>query len=155
MFQSNSVIEPEQYNHHNVTPNINASSRKYISQAHKASNITSHNDSYIERNPNEPDIGDIPLTMKIIKTNGYSLNQIFESHRLIDGHYVCKICTKRIYDRISFLSHLRIHTGDWVGRCSKCNRGFSRKAHLINHDKICNFKEGDVSIYEIIIFQFH
>lgn len=93
----------------------------------------------------ETDIGDIHLTMEIIKTNGYTLQQIFNSHSLVNDFYQCKLCSKRISDRNSFIAHLRIHLGDWIGRCSKCNKGFSRKAHLQNHEKICNYEKEEVS----------
>lgn len=86
--------------------------------------------------------------MEIIKANQYTLNQIFKCHSRIDDYYECKLCSKQINTQISFIAHLRLHLGVWIGRCSKCNKGFSRKAHLRNHEKTCNYYTNDeVSAY--------
>lgn len=80
-------------------------------------------------------IGDIPLTNAIIKENNYTLQQVFESHTKVDGIYTCKVCGKLLRSRVTFIVHLRNHTGDWVAYCKPCERGFTRIHSYQMHQK--------------------
>lgn len=99
-------------------------------------------------------IGDIPLTNKVIKENKYTLQQVFECHEKIDDCYTCKVCGKILKSRVTFIIHLRKHTGDWVAYCKPCEQGFSRSSDYESHQKqhndieMSNFKLETLGSYK-------
>lgn len=96
-----------------------------------------------EFDPN--DIGDIPLSEKIIRENKYTVRQVYRSHTYNGGKFTCKVCGKCVSTKDSFIAHLRMHTGEFVAHCRYCGRGVVRKQHLINHEKLCAVGKGRVS----------
>lgn len=92
--------------------------------------------------------GNVPLTDQIIQKQGYTMEQLYLSHTIVDNIWKCKICCKTLGNRESFRAHLRLHTGEFVDHCKLCGRGFTRAWHLKSHKKICGINSGRrVSIF--------
>lgn len=101
------------------------------------------------------DIGDIPLTDKIIKENGYTLEQVYMSHRIVDDIWKCKICDKILCNKAGFKAHLRLHTEEYVSVCKQCGKGFTRAWHLKTHEETCSLRTRRVSIFITqVIYEF-
>lgn len=100
------------------------------------------------------DIGDIPLTEAIIKANGYTMQQVFRSHRIVDDVWKCKVCNKQLSNKASFIAHLRLHTGEFISDCKKCGKGFTREQHMKTHMRTCgSVKKTRVSKHLFILYR--
>lgn len=88
-------------------------------------------------------IGDNTLTEETIRANNYTLEQILANHQMIDNVYSCKICLRKLSSRLSFIAHLRLHTGEFVAHCHLCGNGFTRVWYLKDHEKHCSMRKGN------------
>lgn len=103
-----------------------------------------------DQNYNNDYIGDIPLTEEIIKEKGYSMEQVLMCHKIINNIWQCKICEKVLCNREGLKAHLRLHTGEFVVRCNKCDKGFTRGWHLKTHALTCGQNLRKVKTLNII-----
>lgn len=77
---------------------------------------------------------DIYLTEDIIREQNYSTEDLHEMHIPINDIYQCLVCSKYVAS-LTFIYHLRLHTGETVGFCNKCNRGFNTRLAYQLHMK--------------------
>lgn len=77
---------------------------------------------------------DIPLTLELIKENNYSIEELIQMHKLVDGVYQCRICSTS-FAETGFGEHLKHHTMEWVGHCKICNLYFKRQDTYDDHMK--------------------
>lgn len=84
--------------------------------------------------PKLDDENDIKLTEESIRERGLTINDLYRMHKVINDMFKCKVCHKHV-GVLTFMDHLRFHTGDYVAFCKMCNRGFNTKLGYQLHMK--------------------
>ena len=64
--------------------------------------------------------------------------------------YDCSVCRKAFSKKPHIIMHQRIHTGQKLYECSQCGKAFSQKSNLIGHQRI---HTGEKKLMNVVIVE--